>query len=92
MEWEALSPKKTIYLELHLEGIFPTLAGGILFPNDAVADSYKYCKILCNDLIKSRHKVHVNCKTTDLITSGDKVIGARTTTGDIKAKNTILII
>ena len=92
LEWEILSPEKTISLEPHLEGIFSTLAGGILFPKDAIADSYKYCQILCNDLIKSGHKVNVNCKTTDLITSGDKVIGARTTTGDIKAKNTILAV
>ena len=91
MEWEALSPKKTIYLELHLEGIFPTLAGGILFPNDAVADSYKYCKILCNDLIKSRHKVHVNCKTTDLMTSGDRVIGARTNMLEPMVARSILV-
>ena len=63
-----LSSEKMITLEPHLEGILSTLAGVILFPNDAVADSYKYCQTLCNDLVKSGHKVHVNCKTTDLMT------------------------
>lgn len=56
---EILTPDQTVMIEPHLSGIYSKLAGGIFFPNDMVADSHRYCKILSNELIKGGQTVHV---------------------------------
>lgn len=92
LEWEALTPDKIVEAEPHLQGLAPQLSGGIRFPADVVADSRKYCQILRDDLITSGQTVHVGCQANELLMSGETVLGARTTVGVIRAKNTILAL
>jgi D-amino-acid dehydrogenase len=92
LEWEALTPDQCVEAEPHLQALAPQLAGGILFSADVVADSQKFCQILRDDLVASGQIIQVNCQAKELLMSGDSVIGARTTTGDIWANNTILAL
>ena len=92
LEWEALTPDQTVKAEPHLQAMAPQLVGGIRFSTDVVADPHKYCQILRDDLLASGQIVHVDCQANKLLMSGDRVIGARTTSGDILAKNTILAL
>ena len=88
--WETLQPHQIIEAEPHLQALEPQLVGGIRFSADVVADSQKFCQILRDELIASGQMIHLGCKANKLLFSGDRVIGAQTTIGDIKAKNTIL--
>ena len=92
LDWEALTPDQTVEAEPHLQALAPQLAGGIRFSADVVADSRKFCQILRDDLVASGQIIHVSCQANELLMSGDRVIGARTTIGDIWAKNTILAL
>lgn len=92
LDWEALTPDQTVEVEPHLEKLVSQLAGGIRFPADVVADSRKYCQILRDDLITSGQTVHMGCQANELLMSGETVLGARTTAGEIRAKNTILAL
>lgn len=92
LDWEALTPDQTVEAEPHLQALAPQLAGGIRFSADVVADSLKFCQLLRDDLAASGQKIHVNCQANELLMSGDRVIGARTAIGDIRAKNTILAL
>ncbi len=92
LDWEVLTPQEIAETETHLQGLVSQLAGGVRFPADVVADSRKYCHILRDDLIASGQTVHVGCQANELLMSGDKVIGARTAIGDVRAKNTILAL
>ena len=92
LEWKALTPQEIAEAEPHLQGIVPQLAGGIRFPADIVADSRKFCRILRDDLVASGHVVHTGCRAAELLMSGDEVVGARTTIGDVRAKNTVLAL
>ena len=90
LDWEALTPDQTVQAEPHLQALESQLAGGIRFSADVVADSRKFCQTLRDDLVASGQIIHVSCQANELLMSGDRVIGARTTVGDIWAKNTIL--
>jgi D-amino-acid dehydrogenase len=92
LDWEALTPDQTVQAEPHLQALEPQLAGGIRFSADVVADSRKFCQTLRDDLVAAGQIIHVGCQANKLLMSGDRVIGARTTIGDIRAKNTILAL
>lgn len=92
VDWETLTPDQTVETEPHLKALAPQLAGGIRFSADVVADSRKFCQILRDELVASGQIIHVGCQANELLMSGDRVIGARTTIGDIRAKNTILAL
>ena len=92
LDWEALTPDQTVEAEPHLQALASQLVGGIRFSADVVADSRKFCQILRDDLVASGQIIHVGCQANELLMSGYRVIGARTTIGDIRAKNTILAL
>ena len=92
LDWEALTPDQTVEAEPHLQALASQLVGGIRFSADVVAESRKFCQILRDDLVASGQIIHVGCQANELLMSGYRVIGARTTIGDIRAKNTILAL
>ena len=92
LDWQTLTPKEIAEAEPHLQTIVPQLVGGIRFPADIVADSQKFCRILRDDLIASGHVVLTGCHANELLMSGDKVVGVRTSMGDIRSKTTVLAL
>lgn len=87
-----LDRNSLVELEPQLEPVVHELAGGIHFPADIVADSAKFCQILAAALIGMGCRIHCGCRVDGLVLERGAVCGARTTSGVVRARNTVLAL
>ena len=81
-----------VELEPQLEPVARELAGGIHFPADIVADSAKFCQVLATALTRMGCRIHCGCRVDGLVLERGAVCGARTTFGEVRARNTVLAL
>ena len=87
---ETLTPEQVAQREPSLSGSRNKIAGAIFCPTDESGDAHMFSNDLAQRCKEMGAKFHMNCTIDGIVAHGDKVMGVRTSMGDITGDEFVL--